>query len=693
MARPANFLDLLEESRRKREAIEAQEAEKRRIEIEQELLRQAKNPNLEMAKNFGYAVLDEFKLAMKSDAEFQTLKKQGKEAIAYIKKNKKSRGGEGLCLFNLGRCYSNGIVVEKNKERAIYYYSWAVACGYVPAMCNLGMMVFGEKPKLAAKHFKKAARHGYVFAYKNLALCYLHTYGLEPSFDNIKNAYDYFRLAYLENVSNVEGGIRTCLKYFNKYNIPVPGNDALPLSLEKEVRIANSVITGMAAEYEYSKTHSLKTMTKDEFIEKEQLADAPILPMQKREDYLKLARAKYDLAQCYFHGLHGLKKNIKLALKYAHEAADAKELNFAPAATLLGEFYRKKSGIKANEVNEIDVANIANEAKKAKLLAYQYYCQAAYKGFPKAQYQLALLYRDDAFMEAIDMHDTQKNSELAFTWAMRAAAEGYKEARDLIIVFYQQQYSGIPEDLSEKKILKILKKLKPEMDTSQVGTALASTKTASASAKASSSSVATVPIKTPETTAAATVPVAVVTTTATVTTAIPAAPTTAAAATATPVASTTQAAAVATALAVATTAATTAATPVSKARALPSTAAPSTKSQKGAIAKYRGSKLSPPPEPSSLTQTLSQTTGKEMDKMVDPKDHKAVEDKLKNPGVHFASDSNIIPIPGRTQSEITRTPQKLKRKMTETRGSERGTETRGGDSWEPLKKRSKLHKK
>lgn len=492
-----------------------EEAEQKKRDMEkQEKTRQEKNPIEEMAQKFGYETINSLKAKMTIEI-FNQLITRANELIKGLKQvtsitkennnfkineNNKPRDGADLILFNLGRCYHVSIVgiVEKDIERARYCYGLASKWGYIPAKSNLALLLLDNHPEKAVQLLTEVAEQQFVLAYKMLADCFLHNYGVKPHIDNLKKAYHYYRLAFEANIKDADKGVKTCLKYFKHYNITVPADAALPLSLEEELRRRDTLFTHNSPESQYSTAETRQKWTEAQFLLRKNLADTMILDDTSREIALTLANARYDVAQCYFEGLFFDKedmdklgdfseenkitrlaikaKYIDLAVRYCHEAAI--RLDFAPALTLLGDFYRKRacqeSKKKAKIEEEGGLYQENDKKRNQEHNSFECYSKAADKGFYKAQYQLALLCQDSNFMQALGLANEEENRNAAFTWALRAAVQGYKEAQNLVTKFYQENYAGIPNDLSPKTLTEQLKS-KEEVKAKQEATLSATT--------------------------------------------------------------------------------------------------------------------------------------------------------------------------------------------------------------------------
>ena len=97
---------------------------------------------------------------------------------------KAAEQGEAAAQNNLGLCYDNGIGVEKDLKQAVYWYQKAAEQGNAYAQSNLGYCLKNgegvEKDlKQAVYWYQKAAEQGDAYAQSNLGYCYDHGEGVE----------------------------------------------------------------------------------------------------------------------------------------------------------------------------------------------------------------------------------------------------------------------------------------------------------------------------------------------------------------------------------------------------------------------------------------------------------------------------------------------------------------------------------
>jgi len=116
-----------------------------------------------------------------------------KKAIEGVKRLAKE--GNPDAMFLLGSCYSSGLAVAQDKEKALYWYRKAAKRGHAPAMGNLGYLLKNDPFKDLDKAFywtKKAADKGVVYAIFNLGALYHDGLGVTQDYDK---AFYYFKKA------------------------------------------------------------------------------------------------------------------------------------------------------------------------------------------------------------------------------------------------------------------------------------------------------------------------------------------------------------------------------------------------------------------------------------------------------------------------------------------------------------------
>ncbi len=95
-----------------------------------------------------------------------------------------AKKGDADAQFVIGSCYSTGANVEKDEEKAVYWWSKAAKQGHAASQSFLGQAYFTGKgitkdPSLAVYWYRKSAEQGRAAAQCSLALCYLIGKGVE----------------------------------------------------------------------------------------------------------------------------------------------------------------------------------------------------------------------------------------------------------------------------------------------------------------------------------------------------------------------------------------------------------------------------------------------------------------------------------------------------------------------------------
>ena len=97
------------------------------------------------------------------------------------------RAGELGCAtanHNLGNCYHNGVGVERDMKKAIYYYELAATGGDPAARFNLGLLEENEgNVNRAVKHFMIAAGAGCDDSLRHVQLGYMNGHATKDDFE------------------------------------------------------------------------------------------------------------------------------------------------------------------------------------------------------------------------------------------------------------------------------------------------------------------------------------------------------------------------------------------------------------------------------------------------------------------------------------------------------------------------------
>jgi TPR repeat protein len=120
--------------------------------------------------------------------------------------------------FTLGLCYEEGLGVQQETATAIHWYNLAAIQGYATAQNNLAYLFYSDQNyEEAFKWFSLSAEQGYSFAQYYLGNAYEYGFGVAP--DPLK-AIEWYRLA--AEQGDIESQYRLGIKFY--YGIDVPKN-------------------------------------------------------------------------------------------------------------------------------------------------------------------------------------------------------------------------------------------------------------------------------------------------------------------------------------------------------------------------------------------------------------------------------------------------------------------------------------
>lgn len=388
-----------------------------------------------LADQFNYRVLSELEKISKE--EFEALRTQANIAMGNLKFQGKMREKADITLYDLARCHQFGIQTKKNIEEAIYWYALGLKFNYAPTKLNLGLLLVTHKkdPKdiqrgLALLHEvadNSTIKHG--AAQYTLGLLYLRNEFVEIQVSNLETANRYFVSAHKNGHPRAKTEIEICRKLFRDYGIPIT-DEHLELSLEN--RISNSHFSITPTQNTLcvcTNTNDLQKMNVGKFVDLKQLSETALSTSDPEysSKALAIARANYDLAQCYYSGWRVF-KDADNALYHCQKASN---LNYPPANNFLGFLFHLKN----------------HEAQ-----AFKYFSLAATEGFSDAQYNLACCYLDNAFMQKLGLQGIERNQKIGFTWLMRAAVQGHKGAKAMVIECHRSKKPYVPHQLKPKYI-------------------------------------------------------------------------------------------------------------------------------------------------------------------------------------------------------------------------------------------------
>ncbi|RIA94269.1 hypothetical protein C1645_818259 [Glomus cerebriforme] len=314
-----------------------------------------------------------------------------------------------IAQITLGNFYENGENIEKNLEKAIYWYNKAAENGNDVAQYNLGKHYrLGkgvEKDEVKAfEYYKKSADQGYLCAQFQLGQCYDKGIGIEV---NKTKAFELYKTAaekghinaqimlgnLYENGDNIEKNLEKAIYWYNKAS--ENGNDEAQYNLGRCYVLGIGVEKNEAESFEYFKKSADQGYLNAQFILGNHYYNGIGTEVNKAKsfEYYEIAAekgqniAQNNLGILYEKG-EGTEKNLKKAVYWFQKAA---ECGNEFAQHNLGMCYRFGMGVKENNVK-----------------AFELYKIAAEKGHNDAQKILGYLYENG--------EGTEKNLEKAAYW-------------------------------------------------------------------------------------------------------------------------------------------------------------------------------------------------------------------------------------------------------------------------------------
>ena len=386
--------------------------------------------------------------------------------------------GDVNAVAELGWCYSNGVGVEYDNDKALTLFTIAATAGNPMALYELGVkyfMGYGVKQNIAEAvvKFEEAANLGYDKAQYQMALMYAEATPLKK--DN-KKAAEWYDKAVAQN--HVDAIYNTALHYFTGSVRDVDMVKSLEY-LKKASKMGNanaSYLLGVSYDYgkkvDADKTLAIKYYNLAyQYGKAEAMVNLGKLYMCGFKDYKKAAECfslatdcglpegayyqgllKYVpsikniekkakkgdsgammlLAECYFEGV-GVDKNEKKAFKLMKEASKENH----DAIYRMAQCYAKGIGVKKNYAKavelfkqydrlctEVSVYSNAHIHEK-QIGAYR---QAAATGNAEANFMLYLCYKNGFGVEA--------NQHMAYELLVRSADGGYKSAQRELSMYW-----------------------------------------------------------------------------------------------------------------------------------------------------------------------------------------------------------------------------------------------------------------
>ena len=389
-----------------------------------------------------------------------------------------AENGDVKAIAQLGWCYSNGVGVEYDNDKALNLFSVAADAGNPMALYELGVkyfMGYGVKQNIteAVAKFEEAARLGYDKAQYQMALMYAEATPLKK--DNRKAA-EWYDKAVAQN--HADAIYNTALHYFAGSVREVDMTKSMEY-LKKASKLGNanaSYLLGVSYDqgkkvitdktlaikyynlaYQYGKAEAVVNLgklymcdLKDYKKAAECFAIATDCGLPEGAYYQGLLKyassikdlekkakkgdmgAKMLLAECYFEGV-GVDKNEKKAFKLMKEASKENH----DAIYRMAQCYAMGIGVKKNYAKavelfkqydrlctEVSVYSNAHIHEK-QIGAYR---QAATKGNAEAYFMLYLCYKNGFGVEA--------NQHMAYELLVRSADGGYKSAQRELSMYW-----------------------------------------------------------------------------------------------------------------------------------------------------------------------------------------------------------------------------------------------------------------
>lgn len=313
---------------------------------------------------------------------------------------------------NLGAFHGKGIYVAQDDVEAARLFRLAAQSGLPIAQLNLGALYYMGRgvPQDTAQAFhwyQQAAQQGFADAQYNVSVFYRGGYGVP------KNLAEEIRLLKL---SAEQGFASAQYSLGRHYAI---GNEVLPRNIKKAVRLHT---LAAAQGNMYAQNELADRYIKGDGVPQDMNEAARLYELSAKQGY---ALALYSLGLCYDKG-RGVAQNGPKAFRLYQQAADKKE---AWGQFAVGHCYLQgRCGVKQN----------------TKIAAY-FFKLAADQGNMEGQFCLATLYATG---------DGVKLDQMEGLRLMRlAAAQGHKEARQILPMLEMQTMTGVPQGMAVRQAL------------------------------------------------------------------------------------------------------------------------------------------------------------------------------------------------------------------------------------------------
>lgn len=259
---------------------------------------------------------------------------------------KKANEGDMVAQNEIGKCYSKGIGVSQDFEKALLWFMKAAEQGYANAQYNAGNMFYkGQGVKqdnsMAFSLFKKAADQGLPNSEYALGTCYYYGHGIEKDY---AQAFKWYMKAANHGFARAQSNLGVCYYYGHGvekdyaqavywYQKAAEQNDALA-----QTSLGTCYWGGRGVEKDYTQA---------------------VYWFKKAAEQGEV-RGQWGLGYCYYEGL-GIKKDIKQAeywIGRAAEKGDAEAIAFIPKVlSKLNEQEegKRKTSIETSSSTSVDV--------------------------------------------------------------------------------------------------------------------------------------------------------------------------------------------------------------------------------------------------------------------------------------------------------------------------------------------------
>lgn len=340
---------------------------------------------------------------------------------------KSAEQGYSWSQLKVARIFRKGLGVDIDLAASFAWCARSADSGYDEAQCELGIIYFhgwgvAQDCQQAREWYLKAAEQGEYTAQYNLSILYRDGLGVEQ--DQQKS----FEWCYQ---SAMQGFVKAQNEFGHKYydGQGIPQNKTLAYEWFSKAAEQND----SCAQFYLGDMHRL-----GEIANSDAQQAFYWLSLAVEQNY---SHAQFALGMLYLDGA-GVEQNSRMAFHYFHAAALQ---GIAAAQNRVALMYEDGKGV-----------------EKDLLQTRKWYTQAAEQGDYSAQYNLALLYKNHEldFQKAVHWfslayeqgdidaafmlhkiylqggNGIEKDEQQGFTWCVRAAIRGHKQAQDALSLLY-----------------------------------------------------------------------------------------------------------------------------------------------------------------------------------------------------------------------------------------------------------------